>query len=191
MKKTLFSPLGIGGIGVIAVVLAASAFGLRATSTTAFCLSCHEMTPYRKELALSSHARDKDGKDIGCSQCHLPLGVGPRYLAVKAWSGVKDLALHVWENPVRIDRLASQAVARRFLDDANCLACHTLDHTADGQAPVSPIGRVAHDAYLGKNGTTRRGCAGCHVNLAHLPEFDKRLPGNKDFAEKLSQEASR
>ncbi len=167
---------------------AVSAYALRATSSTAFCMSCHEMQPYRTELQASSHAKDTNGTPIDCRQCHIPAGAGPRFLAVKIYSGVKDVAVHFLQRPDTLDRVHAQQAARRFVDDANCLACHgDLYTNAKGDAPVSEFGKLAHDAYLGKNGNTRQGCAGCHVNLAHLPEFDRRLPGNASFASRLPQ----
>jgi nitrate/TMAO reductase-like tetraheme cytochrome c subunit len=175
-------------LGFVVVLCGMTAYALHATSSTEFCMSCHEMTPYRKELRFSSHAKDKDGKEIGCAQCHLPSGVGPRFLAVKIYSGVKDLAVHLWSKPDSLNRVHAQAVARRFVDDATCLACHQdLYKNAKNDASVSEYGRLAHDAYLGKNGGTKRNCAGCHINLAHLPPFDRRLEVNAAFAARLLQ----
>ncbi|MCL1915124.1 MAG: NapC/NirT family cytochrome c [Desulfovibrionaceae bacterium] len=181
---------------VIAVILGAlvmfcgiSGYALHATSSTDFCVSCHEMGPYPQELRFSSHAKDKNGKEIACSQCHIPQGIGPRFLSVKMYSGIKDLAVHLWLKPDRINRPHAQAVARRFVDDGNCLACHEdLFKNAKGDAPVSEYGRLSHEAYLGKNGNTKRNCAGCHINLAHLPEFDRRLVVNAAFASRFQQE---
>lgn len=166
-----------------------SGYALHATSSTGFCMSCHEMEPYLNEQQFSSHARDKEGQAIECAQCHIPQGFGPRYLAVKAYSGTKDLAVHFWSKPNRLNRVHTQKVARRFIDDANCLACHQdLYKNAPGEAAVSEYGRLAHEAYLGKNGTTKRNCAGCHINLAHLPEFDRWLETNAAFTSRLQRE---
>jgi nitrate/TMAO reductase-like tetraheme cytochrome c subunit len=175
-------------LGLLVVFCGITGYVLGATSSTDFCLSCHEMKPYQKELRFSSHAKDKDSNEIGCSQCHIPQGIGPRFLAVKMYSGVKDLAVHFWSKPAGLNRVHAQKVARRFVDDANCLACHQdLHKNAKNNAPVSEYGRLAHDAYLGKNGTTRRNCAGCHINLAHLPVFDQQLQINAAFTSRLRQ----
>jgi hypothetical protein len=50
---------------------------------------------------------------------------------------------------------------------------------------ISEIGRLCHEAYQGKNGDTKRGCAGCHFNMAHLPKFDRRYFFNAEFAKRL------
>jgi trimethylamine-N-oxide reductase cytochrome c-type subunit TorC len=176
-------------LGLAVVFLGITGYALHATSATDFCMSCHEMKPYSEELRVSSHAKDKDGKEIGCAQCHIPQGIGPRFLAVKTYSGIKDVAVHFWAKPDRLNRVHTQETARRFVDDANCLACHgDLYKNAKGDAPVSEYGQLAHDAYLGKNGTTKRNCAGCHINLAHLPEFDRKLQKNAAFASRLRHE---
>ncbi len=185
-KKTVL----ITGLALFAL-LGASAYGFKATSTTKFCLSCHEMAPYQREIKFSSHAKDKDGKEIGCAQCHLPPGAGPRFVAVKMYSGIKDLYVHLRDNPDDLPRVKLQPMARRFMDDANCLSCHPdLYKDAKGEKAVSEIGKVAHDAYLGKNGQAKSNCAGCHINLAHLPEFDQRLEVNAPFKSKLLKEES-
>ncbi|MCL2789350.1 MAG: NapC/NirT family cytochrome c [Desulfobulbus sp.] len=164
-------------------------YALHATSSTNFCMSCHEMRPYLQEQRLSPHARDKNGNEISCSQCHIPQGMGPRFLAIKMYSGIKDVVVHLWAKPDRVNRVHAQGTARRFVDDANCLACHEdLYKSARNDAPVSEYGRLAHDAYLGRNGNTKRNCVGCHINLAHLPEFDRRLQVNAAFASRLQQE---
>lgn len=174
------------GVFVLFSVGLASAM-LSITSSTRFCQTCHEMNVHQQELALSPHAKDADGNPIGCAQCHLPRGIGPRYFAVKTYSGVKDVYVHFNEAPVNLDRRELQPVARRFIDDASCMKCHDdLYKDAKNKGPISALGRIAHDSYNGLNGKTYRNCAACHVNIAHLPVFDRRLHVNKDFAEKLA-----
>jgi nitrate/TMAO reductase-like tetraheme cytochrome c subunit len=171
---------------VAALLFAGTGFTLKATSTTGFCLSCHEMRVYEEELRFSPHAADAGGRPIACSQCHIPAEFGPRYMAVKTYSGMKDLFTHFTAQPEPLRRAALQPVARRFMDDANCLACHgDLYKNARGNGPVTEIALIAHDAYLGKNGQAKSNCAGCHTNLAHLPEFDRRYAVNKKFAQRM------
>lgn len=191
-KKNSFRLALTGGI-VLVLFLAVTAYGLKATSTVEFCTSCHEMKVHAEELKYSTHAKDADGKPIICSDCHIPAGYGPRYLSVKIYSGLKDLYVHYTEQPDSINRAEQQLVARRFVDDANCLRCHEdLYKDAKGEKAISLEGKLAHDAYLGKNGQARSNCAGCHINVAHLPEFDRRLDVNKEFARRIQkQEAYR
>lgn len=183
--KHYFWPLVIG----LTVLLAASGgYTMQRTSGTEFCVSCHEMERHRFELKYSSHAVDKDKKPIVCGQCHIPLGFGPRYLAVKSYLGVKDVLVHVFGDTADMDRRVMQLMARRFVLDENCRACHQdLLKNVKGQA-ISLEGKKAHEAWLGKDGNGRRSCAGCHFNMAHLPTFDRRYNYNAQFAAKLPVE---
>lgn len=192
VKKGKYRVFLIGGVALVAFC-AVTAFSLKATSTVEFCTSCHEMKVHAEELKFSAHAKDKDGKPITCSDCHIPAGYGPRYLSVKIYSGMKDVYVHFVEQPENINRAEQQLVARRFVDDNNCLRCHEdLYKDAKGEKAISREGQLAHDAYLGKNGQARSNCAGCHINMAHLPEFDRRLDVNKEFLERIQkQEAYR
>lgn len=156
------------------------------TSTTEYCTSCHEMKTNLDELKKSSHALDADKKPIECAQCHVPLTVGPKYLVVKTVVGMKDLVVHYLGDPDNLNRRAMQDIGRRFVPDENCQACHKdLYRTAKGDKEVSALGRLCHDAWMGKNGTTTKGCAGCHFNMAHLPNFDRRYAFNAEFASRL------
>ncbi|MDR1778057.1 MAG: NapC/NirT family cytochrome c [Desulfovibrio sp.] len=180
-------------IGLVAV-LAASAWGLSATSSREFCLSCHEMSPQAEEQRWSSHALSADKKPVACAECHLPPGFGPRFVAVKIYSGLKDAVMHFFlpdgsQPGGGLIRAELQPQARRFVDDDNCLRCHRdLYKDARGEQAVSELGKIAHDSYLGKNGQARSNCAGCHRNLAHLPVFDRRLDANRAFAERIRKE---
>lgn len=165
--------------------------GVKWTSGTEFCLSCHEMRVHHAELALSSHARDADGKEIACAQCHIPNANVGRMLAAKTWMGLKDVWVHATEETNDLNRAEMQIVARRFTDDHNCRKCHVdLTRNAKGDGPNSPEGALAHANYLGENGRSRNGCVGCHINLAHLPPFDARIPANRKFAVKLMESES-
>lgn len=165
----------------------ASSYTIKRTSTTEFCLSCHEMETHGFELKRSAHFVDKDKKEIACVQCHMPPGYGLDYLMVKSYLGARDAAVHFFGDARDLDRRAMQLVARRFVMDANCQACHAdLLKNVKGD-PISAEGKKAHEAWLGKDGNARRSCAGCHANMAHLPVFDRRYAVNSAFAAKLPQ----
>ncbi len=181
MKKTSLAIVAC----LIALIALSSAYAVKKTSTTEFCLSCHEMETHGFELKRSAHAVDKDKKPITCVQCHMPPGYGLDYFMVKSYLGARDAAVHLLGDTDDLDRREMQGVARRFVADANCLACHAdLAKNVKGQ-PISAEGKKAHDAWLGKDGNARRTCAGCHANMAHLPVFDRRYAVNAAFAAKL------
>lgn len=171
---------------VVVVMIGGTSVQMARTSTTEYCISCHEMSPRLEEMKASSHAKAADGTEIGCADCHVPNAIGPKFMFVKTFIGMKDLVVHYFGDPENLSRRAMQAPARRFIDDANCLRCHQdLTKDAKGEGPVSEVGRLCHEAYQGTNGNTSRNCAGCHFNLAHLPEFDRRYDFNREFAERL------
>ncbi len=146
------------------------------------CMRCHDVKQYQHELKNSVHAFDKDKKEISCEQCHVfhfsPL---TSYYARDKYFDKK-----IFE-PGTFDRRKMQGNARQTDLTAKCQECHKdLTKNVKGE-PVSLIGSLAHEAFLGKNGTTRKTCAGCHINMGHLPDFDKDLMINAEFAKKLAE----
>ena len=180
--KKFWATLAAGALCGVLIV----AGGIKLTSTTTFCISCHEMRVYQQELVMSPHARDASGEDIGCSRCHIPNAHVVRMLGAKAWMGIKDVWMHSTGDVSELDRAAMQPVARRFTDDSNCRGCHQdLMRNAANTAENSFYGKLSHANYLGENGKSPGGCVDCHRNVAHLPIFDRRIPKNKEFALKL------
>ncbi len=170
--------VGLFFLGAISLTMAK-------TSSTDYCMSCHEMEPYKEEMKKSSHALTKDKKAVECKDCHIPKDYGGRYIIVKTVSGIKDLVTHYFGDPDNLNRREMQNVARRFIPDENCRKCHEDLTKNVKDEELSEIGQLCHDAYLGKNGKTKRGCAGCHFNMAHLPKFDRRYTFNAKFAKNL------
>lgn len=174
----------VGGV----VCLTVMSLSLARTSSTGYCISCHEMEPYKDELKKSSHALTKEKQAVECKDCHIPNGYGGRYFIVKTVLGMKDLLTHYFGDPENLNRREMQDVARRFIPDENCRKCHQDLKKDVKDKELSEIGQLCHEAYLGKNGGTRRGCAGCHFNMAHLPKFDRRYSFNAEFAENFPLE---
>ena len=145
------------------------------------CMRCHDVKQYQYELKNSVHAFDKDKKEISCEQCHVfhfsPL--------TSYYARDKYYDKTIFE-PGTFDRRKMQGNARLTDLSAKCQECHKdLSKNAKGE-PISVIGGLAHDAFLGKNGTTRKTCQGCHINMGHLPVFDKDLMINAEFAKRLA-----
>ncbi len=176
------------GAAIVAAAVIVVSGGVAWTSSTEFCLSCHEMRLYQAELEKSPHARDASGNPIGCSRCHIPHSSVVRMLGAKTWMGLKDLWVHNVNSGEPLNRAEMQPIARRFTDDANCRSCHEdMMRNAAQTGAISPEGRLSHANYLGENGQSRNGCTGCHINVAHLPVFDARIPANAKFAAKLKE----
>lgn len=176
---------GAAGLTAFFLMAQAPASGFVDTSSTEYCVSCHEMKRYQQELKASSHAKDDKKKDISCAQCHIP-PTGLRWASIKLVFGAKDIWAHYFGEPNDLDRLRLQRFTRRFVPDENCIACHKDLMKNVKNEPISEIGKQAHEAYLGKNGNTASNCSGCHQNMAHLPTFDKRYEVNAKFAARLA-----
>ncbi len=145
------------------------------------CNRCHDVKMYQHELKSSVHAFDKDKKEISCEQCHhfhySPL---TSYYARDEYYDKKIFP------PGAFDRRKMQVTARDSMQAKKCQVCHTDLYKNTKGETLSEIGQLCHDAFLGKNGETRRTCAGCHLNIAHLPPFDREQRYNAEFAEKLA-----
>ncbi len=146
------------------------------------CKRCHDVALYERELKSSPHAVDKDNKPISCEQCHQfhysPL---TSYYARNEYYDKK-----IFE-PGAFDRRKLQANARNGILNEKCQECHKdLSLNAKGKK-ISQFGQLCHDAFLGTNGMTRKNCAGCHINMGHLPEFDRDLQINAEFVKKLAE----
>ncbi len=147
------------------------------------CVRCHDVKMYDMELKISPHAVDKDKKEISCEQCHQF-----HYSPLTSYYARDDYYDKKIFEPGAFDRRKLQKNARNGLSDAKCQECHKdLTKNGKGDAAVSELGQICHDAYLGKNGMTRKNCAGCHINIAHLPKFDRDLQINAEFAQKLTE----
>ena len=125
MPKISFvlSLLGAKGIFLL-VCFGASAVGVKATSSDAFCFLCHEMQSYRQELLQSSHAKDSRGQLIGCSRCHIPNGGIFPMLQAKVSLGFRDTWAHYANGGKIGNRQALQVAARDYIADSNCRTCH-------------------------------------------------------------------
>jgi len=145
------------------------------------CMRCHDVETYLYEQSYSVHAVDKDKKKISCDQCHeFHFNPLTSYYARDQYYDKKIF------KPEDFDRRTMQKNVRAAVPASKCQKCHEdLYKNAKGEK-ISQIGELCHDAFLGKNGTTRRNCAGCHINIAHLPEFDRSLMINRDFAKRLA-----
>ena len=161
-----------GFAGILLFVLSSAV--VTTTSTDTFCLSCHEMRPFRDELLLSPHAKDAEGQPIGCAQCHIPNSGIFSMLGTKAYMGVKDTWVHFTDATPAMDRKAMSEDAAESIADSNCLTCHSdLMLNAKGNGPVPVKGKKDHETYLKNNPhPDRGGCARCHGRK-------KRSPGAK------------
>jgi len=144
------------------------------------CMRCHDVKSYEYEISYSSHAKDKDGKAITCDQCH-----DPHFNPVTSYYARDEYFDKKIFQPEDFDRRSMQKNVQKSVPAKKCQVCHTdLSKDVKGKK-ISDIGQLCHDAFEGKNGSTRKNCAGCHGNIAHLPDFDRDLTKNAVFVKKL------
>ena len=163
----------IGSAAAGAGFFLAPTFALRATNTTAFCVSCHSMQFPLADAAEASHSKNDHGATVGCADCHVPRALAP-YLRAKILAArdvYRELADPVLTR-ADYERVRPEWAARtraKFLadDSAACRHCHQFESFS------SPI--KAHERALAQ-GTT---CIVCHYNLVHgetpWPEMEREL----------------
>jgi nitrate/TMAO reductase-like tetraheme cytochrome c subunit len=146
----------LGAVGLVALTS-------KATATTAFCASCHEMNYTAVETWRIGPHGDHSGKAVaGCSDCHVePTAAG--WLEAKA-GGVRKVYVHLTSAPERAaweqDLIYRSREIRAAISDGPCLQCHDLKHLR----PQTPAGKTAHDAEIG-----RALCLDCHATIGHGP----------------------
>ncbi len=159
-----------GGVAGAGAIIASTAVN-RATSTEAFCTSCHSMAGVAADphYQQSAHRANAAGVLASCSDCHVPSNNwfvetyshvvdGVRDGIAEYTGNVSDPA--VWS--ARLPRLAERVREEMRRDDgATCRKCH--DPAAI--LPASEAGRAAH-AMLAQTHVT---CIDCHLNLVHAP----------------------
>ncbi len=145
------------------------------------CMRCHDVKTYLYEMSHSSHAVDKNKKKITCDQCH-----DFHYNPLTSYYARDEYYDKKIFKPEDFDRRSMQKTAPGAIPAEKCMKCHEdLYKNVKGEK-ISLIGQLCHDAYQGKNGSTNRNCAGCHINIAHLPEFDRGLMVRAEFAKRLA-----
>jgi nitrate/TMAO reductase-like tetraheme cytochrome c subunit len=143
----------------------------KATSTDAFCTSCHSMQFVGNDphFLTSAHRANAEAVRPSCGDCHIPR----TNWFVETWthvtSGARDVFAeytHNYDDPKvwarhRIALAHEVRLTMRAQDSVTCRSCHD----ADKVEPTSERGRAAH--ALMREG--RMTCIDCHFNLVHAP----------------------
>ena len=154
------------GIAAGAAILAGvvTYAGVELTSTPAFCTQCHEIEPAHKTYLASSHYLVPEGEPRAtCRDCHVPPWSRPvDVLWVKAYHGVKDVALHLLDGDETVKpgyQAMMAASAPHGIRNSSCLSCHddVFGKQYKGRANIHDLLRKHPDFH----------CADCHRNLVH------------------------
>jgi len=162
-----------GGIAGAVFILVLIEFD-HATSSEAFCTSCHSMEIVAEPYRQSVHYSPTSGVRASCGDCHVSRG-----LISATWDhvlGTKDLLKQLfgadYDNPVVNLVHAPDAAFKarewfRKTDSDTCLRCHVLDAIKGTRADTL---KVHQEEAEGKS------CIDCHINLVH-----RKVPGKKVF----------
>ena len=163
---------------------------LEATSTNAFCASCHEMDGAVKSWRASTHYTNASGMHVNCVDCHLP----PkdhllRFVWEKGATGTRDVALHLAKRPY--DAKAWTERLLKEMPDSRCLGCHPELFSPE----MSLEAHIAHSLVLFPEDGNVRNCLSCHPEVGHrrpplAPPPDMKEQEEKAEAAKKAAEAA-
>jgi nitrate/TMAO reductase-like tetraheme cytochrome c subunit len=166
----MFAVLVAGGILGAAAILISLQVN-EATSTEAFCTSCHSMKFVGNDAHYmgSVHRTNSAGVNPTCADCHIPKTNWFVETYTHVTSGVRDVIAEnthnfsdpkIWEAR-RVELAHEVRDIMRAQDSVTCRSCHD----ARTVQPKSQRGQAAH-AMLREGRMT---CIDCHFNLVHAP----------------------
>jgi cytochrome c-type protein NapC len=161
----------VAGLVVTALggaVVAAAGAALHATSTEAFCISCHEMKAHAyAEFKDTSHDSNRSGVRATCADCHIPRDLGPKL--VRKIEAVREVYGHwtgMLDTPEKYEKHRYDMAKREWLrlketDSGTCRACHT-------EAAMSPeLQSDRAKSRHAKGKAEGKTCIDCHAGIAH------------------------
>ena len=156
---------------VVGVMLTAlTGWGLKKTSETEFCLSCHTMQAPYEEYQGSVHFMNQKGIRAECKDCHIPEG-GLDYLVTKLRAS-KDVYHQFITNKIdtpeqyeahRLEMAQTVWSQMKSNNSATCRSCHSME-AMDLQKQSSDAQKM-HALAVKENQT----CIDCHKGVAHFP----------------------
>lgn len=172
----------IGGIGAL-ILGGGTHTVMEATSTTEFCISCHEIEDNAwAEYKETIHHRNSSGIQVECADCHIPKDFSGK--VVRKIEAAREVYGHwtgIIDTPEKYDAHRKTMAEKvwgemRANDSASCRSCHsTIEETLDLQYDWA---RVNHQRMIDENMT----CIDCHQGIAHkLPNtslMNKPVPSS-------------
>lgn len=158
----------VGGMVIGLTGWAALDYGMAATSTEEFCLSCHEMrdNPW-PQLQKTSHYSNASGIRATCADCHQPRKFIPKVArkieaSREVWWHLMGLIDTPEKYAAHAPKMKAREIARlRANDSQECRDCHVVERMQLEQQ--SAKAREYHQA-MASNGKT---CIDCHAGIAH------------------------
>ncbi len=159
------------GVGIVGGVMSLLAFdySMHATSTDAFCLSCHELeVNIGIDYETRSHALNARGFRTTCADCHIPNEVVPKYMRkARAVMEVYHHLAGTIDTPEKFEAHRMTMATRVWRDmesndSRECRNCH--DTSTWDLAEQSPRAQEFHSTSMTRGKT----CISCHKGVAHV-----------------------
>jgi nitrate/TMAO reductase-like tetraheme cytochrome c subunit len=134
--------------------------GLKATSSSSFCSSCHEMQPEYYTWKASTHS------EVDCVSCHVQPGA--KNIAKDKAEGVIELykqKTNTYTAPIQMPK---------DIPNSACESCHNMN-----TREVTPSGDlvIPHDKHLAKDIK----CTQCHSGVAHGKIAERNVTFKSDY----------
>lgn len=188
-KWSVLALLGIGCILGLAIIIVPHA-GIKLTSNTEFCVSCHAMQPVYQEYQQSVHFKNASGVRAECRDCHIPPDIpGMLWRKLEAANDLyQNLIAHSIDTPEKFEAKRAELAKREWkrMKDNNsvgCRSCHNyeaMEHSKQHPEAAKQMSIAAKD---------NQSCVDCHKGIAHqLPDMssgfrkqfeDMRLQANE------------
>lgn len=161
--------LTLGVSGVLAGVAAITGLeaAVESTSTTGFCLSCHEMQIMHEEFTKSIHFRNRSGVRLECGDCHVPKEGLRKYIAkLEALDDVYAHFIGTIDTPEKFEARRedmAHAVRAAMKEDNSqaCRNCHAFNAMDLAKQADRPKRKHAEAMDTGQT------CIDCHKGIAH------------------------
>lgn len=176
MSKTTKIITALCLIGVGAIALWGTQKIMHATSSSAFCVSCHSMSYPQQEWEGSSHFANAKGVQAKCADCHVPQSDW-HYVKAKL-TALKDIWYEMQgklDSKQKYEEHRAEMAQRvwdemKATDSETCRSCHSFD--AMEFSAQSKLAKTTH-MNAKANGQT---CIDCHKGIVHfLPESGTKV----------------
>ncbi|WML59058.1 NapC/NirT family cytochrome c [Neobacillus sp. PS2-9] len=145
---------------VLALFIIVGGLGLKATSSSEFCASCHEMKPQYYTWKASSHS------EVECVNCHI--GPGAENIVKAKGNGLVEFykkEKDTYIAPIKMPNL---------IPDEACESCHNMKYR-----DVTPSGDIIIPHT--KHKTEGIKCVQCHSGTAHGKISDRKVTYKSDY----------
>jgi len=144
--------------------------GVQATSTPAYCQSCHIHTGADEAWLKSPHFSNESGVRVGCAECHLPPHGSFKHFRTKVKTGLHDLYAYHFKDHESFDweRKRQLEYAVNIVFNESCEKCHQNLFPLG----LTEEGGKAHLYYEMNVEELDLNCINCHLNAGHhLPNY--------------------